>query len=61
MNFEMSPLSSISLDVDRIHWHSVRVSAENSRLIHIIPEAIQIVASFENAIVEEASPVILSI
>jgi len=57
----MSQLGSIGFDVNGIHWHSVRVGAEHSRLVHIVPEAVHVVAAFEHLEVEEAAPEVLSI
>lgn len=39
----------------------MRVCAENSGLIHIIPETVHIVAALENIIVEKAAPEVLGI
>jgi len=52
VNFTVSELSTISLDMDSIHRHSVRVSAEDGRLVHIIPEAVHVVATLENRVIE---------
>jgi len=52
VNLEMGSLCAISLNMNSVKRHRVRVSAENSRLIHIIPEAVHVVASFENVVVK---------
>jgi len=57
----MSQLGSIGFDVNGIHWHSVRVGAEHSRLVHIVPETVHVVAAFEHFEVEEAAPEVLSV
>jgi hypothetical protein len=52
---------AISLDVDGIHGHGMSVCAEDSWLVHVIPETVHVVASFEDIVVEKAAPVVLSI
>ncbi len=39
----------------------MRVCAENSWLIHIIPEAVHVVAALENVVIEKAAPEVLGI
>jgi len=39
----------------------VGVCAENSWLIHIIPETVHVVAALENVVVEKAAPEVLGI
>ena len=39
----------------------MRISAENSRLVHVIPEAVHVVASLEDIVVEEITPEFLSV
>lgn len=61
MDLKMCQLGSIGFDVNSIHWHSVRVGAENSRFVHIVPEAVHVVAAFEHFEVEKTAPEVLSV
>ena len=61
VKLKVSSRSAVFLDVDGIHGHGVRVSAEDSRLVHVIPEAVHVVAALEDLVVKQASPVFLSI
>ena len=57
----MGDLCAVYLDVDGVHGHGVRVSAEHGRLIHVVPEAVHVVATVEYIVVEEITPEVLRI
>ena len=61
MDLEVSSLSAVSLNVDCIDRHSVSVCAEDGGLIHIVPEAVHVVAALEYVIVEKTAPELLRV
>ena len=44
-----------------VHGHSVRFRAKDSRFVHIVPEAVHIVATYEDIVREEITPELLSV
>ena len=61
VHLKMSPLGAVFLDMNGVHGHGVRISAEHGGLVHIIPETVHVVATLEDVVVEQASPVFLGI
>ena len=61
VNLQICPLGSISFDMYRISWESMRIGAPYIRLIHIVPEAIHVVAALEDTVVEKIAPELLRI
>ena len=47
VDLQVSAGGAIRFHMNRIHRHGVGIRAENSWLIHIVPEAVHVVASFE--------------
>jgi hypothetical protein len=52
---------SISSEVNHFHWHSVCRCTEHRRLVHIVPNRVQVARSFESFIFKLLAPVILRI
>ena len=61
VNLKVRPLSSISLDVDSIEGHRMSVCAEDGRFVHVVPEAVHVVAALENVVAKEIAPEVLSV
>ena len=61
VNLKVRPLSSISLDMDSIKRHRVSVRTEDCGFIHVVPEAVHVVAALEHVVIEEIAPEVLSI
>ena len=61
VDLKVSPLSSISLDMDSIEGHRMSVCAEDGRFVHVVPEAVHVVAALEYVVVEEITPELLSV
>jgi len=61
MDVSVFERAAISFPVQHIEWHRVWVSVEDRWLIHIIPEIVKVVRSFEVFIAELLSPVVLRI
>ena len=61
VDFQVSALSSIFLDMNCIKGHSLGWSTSDIWLVHIIPEIVHVVGSLEAVIREEVSPEILRV
>ena len=61
MDLQVGDHRAVNLDVDGVHGHGVRVGAEHGWLIHVVPEAVHVVATVEHIVVEEIAPEVLRI
>ena len=61
MNLQMRSLCAIGFDMHSIHWHGHGRLTEDRRLVHIVPEAIDVATAFENFVIEQIAPELLSI
>ena len=61
VNLQICTLGSIGFDMNRISWESMRIGASYIRFIHIVPEAVHIVAALEDTVVEKIAPELLRI
>jgi hypothetical protein len=61
MDLLVEHLGTVSLHVDRVEVNGVGVGAEDSGLVHIIPERVKVVRALESVVIEETSPELLSV
>jgi len=61
VDLEVGYFGAVNLHMDGVLWHSVGVGTEDSGLIHIVPERVQVVGSLEGIVTEETAPVVLSV
>ena len=61
VNFEVCSLRAICLDMDSIERHGMSVCAKDRGLVHIVPEAVHVVATLEDTVIEKTAPELLSI
>lgn len=61
VNLEVCAGRTVGLNMNSIHRHSVRVSTENSWLVHVIPEAVNIAAAKEDVIGKKVAPEVLRV
>ena len=61
VHLKMGPLGAISLHVHGIEGHRVRINVEDGGLVHVVPEAVHVVAALEDVIGEEVAPELLSV
>ena len=61
VNLQISALGSIGFYMNRISWESMGIRASYIRLVHIVPEAVHVVAALEDTVVEKTAPEFLRI
>jgi len=61
MKLKMCSGCAIFFNMDSIQGHCARQCAENRRLVHVIPEAVHVVATLEDVVGEEITPEFLRI